>query len=69
MACRHGRAASAEERREPLHPAVDGDVVDLHTTLSQQFLDVVVGQAEVQVPADRQHDHIGREADASEGRS
>ena len=37
--------------REPLHPAVDGDVVDLDAPFGEQLLDVAVGQAEAQVPA------------------
>jgi excisionase family DNA binding protein len=44
-------------------------VVDLNAALSEEFFDVAKGQAETQVPADRQHDHIRREAEASEGRS
>jgi len=56
-----------QQRREPLHPAVDGDVVDLHAALGEQFLDVAVGQPEAQVPADRDDDDVGREAEASEG--
>jgi hypothetical protein len=35
-----------EQRREPLHPPVDGDVIDLDTALDQQFLNVAVGQVE-----------------------
>jgi hypothetical protein len=27
---------------EPLHPPVDGAVIDLHTTFGQQFFDVAV---------------------------
>jgi hypothetical protein len=30
-------------------------VVDLHTTLGQQLLDVPVGEAEAQIPAHGQH--------------
>jgi hypothetical protein len=51
------------KRREPLHPPVDGDVVDLDAAFGEQLLDVAVGEAEAQVPADRQHDHIRREAE------
>jgi hypothetical protein len=32
-----------QQRREPQHPPVDRDVVDLHTALSQQLLNVAVG--------------------------
>ena len=51
------------QRREALDPPGDGDVVDCHSALSQEFFDVAVGQAEAQVSADRQHDHIGWEAE------
>jgi hypothetical protein len=64
-----GPGGLGEQRREPLHPAVDGDVVDLNAPLSQELFDVAEGQAETQVPTDRQHNHVGREAKASEGRS
>jgi hypothetical protein len=43
-------------------------VVDLDAPLDQQFLEVAVRQPEAQLPADRQHDHLGREAKAGEGR-
>jgi hypothetical protein len=58
-----------QQRREPQHPPVDGDVVDLNAALSKQLLDVAVRPSEAQVPADRQHDHVGREAEAGEDRS
>jgi fluoroquinolone transport system permease protein len=64
-----GSGGLGQQRREPLHPPEDGDVVDLDTAFGEQFFDVPVGEAETQVPADRQHDHLGREAEASEGRS
>jgi len=44
-------------------------VVHLDTPLAEEFPDVAVGQAEAQVPADRQHDHIDRETEAGEGRA
>jgi hypothetical protein len=50
------------KRREPLHPPVDGDVVDVDAAFGEQLFDVAEGQAKAQVPADRQHDHIRREA-------
>ena len=31
-----------QQRREPLHPAVDGDVINLDTALPQQLLDIPV---------------------------
>jgi hypothetical protein len=49
-----------QQRREALHPPVDGDVVDLDAAFDQQFLYISVGQVVAQVPADRDHDHLGR---------
>jgi hypothetical protein len=51
-----------EQRREALHPALDTDVVDDDAALSEELLHVTVGQAVAQVPAERDRDHIGREA-------
>jgi hypothetical protein len=62
-----GSGGINKQRREPLHPTIDGDVVDLDPALGEQFLDIAVGQPEAQVPADRQHNHIGWEAEAGEG--
>ncbi len=42
-----------ELRGEPLDPPVDAHVVDLDPAFGQQLLDVLVGEAEPQVPADR----------------
>jgi hypothetical protein len=61
-----GPGSLGQQGREALDPAVDGDVVDLDAAFGQQLLDVAVRQREAQVPAHRQHDHIGREAEASE---
>jgi hypothetical protein len=63
-----GPGSLSQQRREPLHPSVDADVVDLDAALGEEFLDVAVGEAEAQVPADRQHDHLRWEAEAGEGR-
>jgi hypothetical protein len=35
-----------QQRGEPLHPAVDGHVVDLDAAFGEQLLDVAVRQAE-----------------------
>jgi hypothetical protein len=56
------------QRREPLHPPVDGDVVDSTPRSMSNPLDVAAQQAEAQGPADRQHDHIRWEAEAGERR-
>jgi hypothetical protein len=41
-----GAGGLGQQRREPLYPAVDGDVVDLDPTLGEQFLDVAIRQRE-----------------------
>jgi hypothetical protein len=58
-----------EQRGEALDPAVDGGVVDVNAALGEELLDVAVRQREAQVPAHREDDHLGREAEASERRS
>jgi hypothetical protein len=50
----------SEQRGEPLHPPVDGDVIDLDPALGQQFLHIPIGQAVAQIPADRHRDHFRR---------
>jgi hypothetical protein len=57
-----------KQRGEPQHPLVDRDVVDLDAAFGEQLLDVALGQAKAQVPADGKHDHIRREAETGEGR-
>jgi hypothetical protein len=63
-----GPGGLGKQRREPQHPAVDSDVVDLDAALDQQLLDVAIRQAVAKVPADRYDDDLGWEAEASEGR-
>jgi hypothetical protein len=50
-----------------LDPPVDRHVVHLDTTLGEQLLDISVGQAEAQVPADGEDDDIRWEAEAGKG--
>jgi hypothetical protein len=57
-----------ELRGELLHPAVDRDMVNSDAALGHQFLDVPVGQAVAQVPADCERDHLRREPEASKDR-
>ena len=38
-----------QQRREPLHPAVDGHVIDLDAPLDQQLFDVAVGQGVAEI--------------------
>jgi hypothetical protein len=40
-----GPGGLSEQRREPLDPPVDGDVVDLDAALGEQLFDVAVGEA------------------------
>jgi hypothetical protein len=37
-----GPGGLGEQRREPLHPAVDRDVIDLDASLGEQLLDVAI---------------------------
>jgi len=57
--------SGAELGGEPLDPPVDSDVIDGDCALGQQLLDVPVGQAIAQVPADRDRDHLTREPETS----
>ena len=41
---------SRQQRGEPLHPPIDGDVVDVDPALGEELFDVAVGEAEAQVP-------------------
>jgi hypothetical protein len=54
-----------QQWREPLHPAIHGDVVDLDAPLGEQLLDVAVGEAEAQIPVHGNDNHIGWEPEAS----
>lgn len=56
------RARSVDQQRcESLCPPVDGDVINLDASLSQQFLDVAVRQPMTEVPEHSQQDHFGWE--------
>jgi hypothetical protein len=63
-----GPGGLGQQWRKPHHPAIHRDVVDLDPAFGEQLLEVAVGQAEAQVPAHREHDHIGREAEPGERR-
>ena len=52
--------------REAMHPPEQGDVIHVDAALGEDLLKVPVGQAVPQVPADRQQDHIRREAEPGE---
>jgi hypothetical protein len=55
--------------REALHPSVHGDVIDLDATLTEELLDVAVGEPVPEVPAHRQDDDLGREPEPGERRT
>jgi hypothetical protein len=57
-----------QQRREPLHPPENRDVVHLDPAFDQQLLDVAVGLAVTHLPAHRHHDHLGREPEPDKGR-
>jgi hypothetical protein len=63
-----GPAASATSGVDRCTHRVDGDVVDSDAALGEQLLGVAVGEANAQRPADRQRDHIRREAEPGDGR-
>jgi hypothetical protein len=55
-----------DEPTTGLDATVEAEVLDLIAALRQEFFNVAVGQAEAQVPADRNDDDIGWEAEAVE---
>jgi hypothetical protein len=57
-----------KQRREPLHPTKQGDVINLNTTLGEELLEIAIRQTEPEVPAHRQHDHLRREPEPHERR-
>jgi hypothetical protein len=64
-----GRPSGLDQhRRESLYPPVQRDVVDLDPSLGEELLEVAIGQAEAQIPAHRQQDHLRREPEAGESR-
>jgi hypothetical protein len=50
-----------------MDPPIHGEVVDLDPAPSKELLDISVGQAEPQIPTDRQGDDLRWEAIPSEG--
>ncbi len=58
-----------QQRGVPLHPPPHAHVIDGEATLGQQFFDVSAGEPVAQVPANRERDHIRREAKPREAGS
>src|SRR4051812_25815878 len=58
--------ALLELRCEALDPAVHGRVVDLDAAVGEHALEVAVADRELQIPAHRPEDNLGREAEAAE---
>ena len=55
-----------DQRCEPLHPAVNRDVVHRDAAFGEQFFQVSVREPEPQIPADRQQDDLRREPEPGE---
>jgi len=53
-------------RGEALNPAVHGRVIHHHAAIGEHGLEIAVADRELQVPAHRPQDHLGREAKAPE---
>jgi hypothetical protein len=56
-----------EECGEVLDPPADGEVIDLDPALSEQLLNVSVGESLPQIPPDGEDDDLGREPEPHEG--
>jgi hypothetical protein len=67
VAARPGRVG--QQRCEALHPPEHRDVIDLDPMLGQQLLDVPIRQAEPQIPAHREDNHLRREPEPLERRA
>ena len=55
-----------QERREPLDPSEQGHMVDLDASLSEQLLEIPVGQSVAQLPAHSDQDDFWREPEPCE---
>jgi hypothetical protein len=55
-----------QDRREPLDPSEQGHVIDLDPALSEEFLQIPVGQPVAQVPTHGEQDDLRRESESSE---
>jgi hypothetical protein len=64
VTARSGRVR--EQWREALNPPVDGDVVDLDPTFTEQFFDVAIGKPVSHIPAHGEDDDLGREPEPDE---
>jgi hypothetical protein len=49
-----------KQRREALHSPIQGDIVNLDPTLSEELIDLPVRQADAQIPAHGEDDHLRR---------
>jgi hypothetical protein len=57
-----------QQRREPLDPSEQGDMVDLDAALSEELLQITVRQSVAQVPAHGDQDDLWREPESGERR-
>ena len=67
--CMPPRPGGADQQRgETLHPAVQGDVIDVSAAFGEELLEIPVGRTEPQLPAHRQENHFGQEPEVNDGR-
>jgi hypothetical protein len=64
-----GACCINQQRGEPLHPAVDGNMINHDATFGQQLLHIAIGEAITQVPTHRYQDDILRKPESSKARS
>jgi hypothetical protein len=64
-----GPGPVGQQRREPLHPPIHGDVIDLDPSFDQESFDIAIPEPEPQVPAHREDDHLRREPKPRERRT
>jgi hypothetical protein len=53
---------------EPLHPAVNGHMVDRDPAFGQQLFDVPIREPVPEIPPDRHQHHLRREPETGEAR-
>ena len=57
-----------QQRSKPLHPPVNGHMIDSDPAFSQQLFHVRIGQPVPEIPPDRHQDHLRREPETGEAR-
>ena len=57
-----------EQWRETLNPPKQRHVIDIDAALGEELLEVAIRQTKAEIPARRQHHHLGREPEPHERR-